>query len=90
LENLGAQDQSPIIQTRRGRKDDVLVTSEQREIALDDDAIETVLYQNEQAGKQLAEGFQRSPCPEYFVWQQDHRIEGRWESSGGATGGVAD
>jgi hypothetical protein len=43
--------------------DDVLGTSEQREIALDDDAIETVVYQNEQAAKQLAEGFHRSSFP---------------------------
>jgi hypothetical protein len=39
---------------------DVLRTSEQREIALDDDAIKTVVYKDKQAGKQLAEGFHRS------------------------------
>jgi len=43
--------------------DDVLGASEQREIALDDDAIETVVHQTQQAGKQLAKGFHRSSLP---------------------------
>src|SRR5437016_3332602 len=43
--------------------DDMLRTSEQGEIALDDDAIKTVVYKSEQAGKQLAEGFHRSSFP---------------------------
>jgi hypothetical protein len=43
--------------------DDVLRTSEQWEITLDDDAIETVVYKSEQAGKQLVEGFHRSSTP---------------------------
>jgi len=38
---------------------DVFRTGEQREIALNDDAIETVVYKNQQAGEQLAEGFHR-------------------------------
>ena len=56
--------------------DDVRRTSEQGEIALDDDAIKAVVYQDKQAGKQLAEGFHRSSflC---FCRQQDHRIEDR-------------
>src|SRR5206468_4998912 len=40
--------------------DDVLRSRQQREIALDDDAIETVIYQGEQAAKQLAKGLHRS------------------------------
>ncbi len=40
--------------------DDVLGSRQQREIALDDDAIETVIYKGEQAAKQLAKGFHRS------------------------------
>ena len=40
--------------------DDVLRARQQREVALDDDAIETVVYQDEQAAKQLAEGVHRS------------------------------
>jgi hypothetical protein len=43
--------------------DDVRRTSEQGEITLDDDAIETVVYQSQQAGKQLVEGFHRSSSP---------------------------
>src|SRR5437588_9656761 len=46
--------------------DDMLRTSEQGEIALDDDAIKTVVYKSEQAGKQLAEGFHRSSFPAYL------------------------
>src|SRR5215469_15937193 len=46
--------------------DDVLRPSEQREIALDDDAIETVVYKTQQAAKQLAKGFHRSSSPAYL------------------------
>lgn len=41
--------------------DDVLFTRQKRQIPLNDDAIETVIYKDEQAAKQLAEGFHRSP-----------------------------
>ena len=40
--------------------DDVLRSRQQREIALDDDAIETVIYKREQAAKQLVKSFHRS------------------------------
>src|SRR5206468_2574830 len=40
--------------------DDVLGSGQQGQIALDDDAIETVIYKGEQAAKQLAKGFHRS------------------------------
>jgi len=46
--------------------DDVLRRSEQGEIALDDDTVETVIYQRQQAGKQLVEGFHRSSSPAYL------------------------
>jgi len=38
----------------------VLRSCQQREVPLDDDAIETVVYKQEQAAKQLVEGFHRS------------------------------
>jgi hypothetical protein len=39
---------------------DVLGTGEQRDIPLDDDAVETVVYKSQQAAKQLGKGFHRS------------------------------
>jgi hypothetical protein len=68
---------------------DVRRTSEQREITLDDDAIKAVVYKDQQAGQQLAEGFHRSSflC---FCGQQDHRIEDRgspeWQTEASASG----
>jgi hypothetical protein len=40
--------------------DDVLGPRQQRQIALEDGALETVLYKGQQAAAQLAKGFQRS------------------------------
>jgi len=40
--------------------DDVLRAGEQREIPEDDDAIETVVYKNNEVGEQLRERFHRS------------------------------
>jgi hypothetical protein len=40
--------------------DDVRLARQQRQVALNDDAIETVVYKREQAAEQLAEGFHRS------------------------------
>ncbi len=40
--------------------DDVLLARQERQIALNDDAIETVVYKGEQAAKQLAKRFHRS------------------------------
>jgi len=34
-----------------------------RQVALDDDAVETVVYKSRQAAEQLAEGFHRSLLP---------------------------
>lgn len=41
--------------------DDVLGTRQQRQVPLDDDPVETVVYQSQQAAKQLVERFHRSP-----------------------------
>ena len=49
------------------KADDVLGTRQQRQIAEDDDAVETVVYQAEQAAKQPQKRFHRSSwvsCPE--------------------------
>src|SRR5206468_3878696 len=35
-------------------------TGQQRQISLDDDTVKTVVYKNQQAAKQFAEGFHRS------------------------------
>ena len=40
--------------------DDVLRPREQRQVPLDDDTVETMVYKSQQAAKQLAEGFHRS------------------------------
>jgi hypothetical protein len=41
--------------------DDVLGAGEQGQMTEDDDTVETVVYQGQQAAKQLCEGFHRSP-----------------------------
>jgi len=43
--------------------DDGLRTGEQREIARDDDALETVVYKSQQAGEPLVESFDRPSSP---------------------------
>ena len=40
--------------------DHVFGARQQRQIALDDDAVETVVYKSQQAAQQLGEGFHRS------------------------------
>ena len=60
--------------------DKVLRAGEQREIALDDDTVETVVYEDKQAGKQLAEGFHRSSFP-LFSWATRSSDGGPWKSS---------
>src|SRR6266436_3986349 len=42
-------------------------TGQQRQVALDDDAVETVIYKNQEALKELREGLHRSP-PQMFGW----------------------
>src|ERR1035438_3125647 len=52
------------------------------QVAVDDDAVETVVYKSQQTAKQLCEGFHRS-SPKTCT-QLDHRIEDRWKSRDGA------
>src|SRR5437660_588837 len=59
--------------------DDVLGPRQQRQIFLDDDTVETVVYKSQQAAEQLAEGFHRS-SPGAGLDTHDHRTEGRWKS----------
>src|SRR5229473_1192516 len=40
---------------------DVFGPGQQRQVSLDDDAVETVIYKNQEAFKKLREGFHRSP-----------------------------
>ena len=54
---------------------DVRGTRQQREISLNDDAIKTVVYKNQQASKQLAKRFHRS-LP-VFCRQPHHHIIGQ-------------
>src|SRR5690242_1834432 len=56
---------------------DVFRTRQQRQISLNDHAIETVIYQNQQVAEQLAKGFHRSSFPD----SSDNKILGqkdRW------------
>jgi hypothetical protein len=58
--------------------DDVFGTGQQGQVPLNDDAVETVVYKNQEAGKKLREGFHRSP-PQ-TVWLDTKIIcpGGRW------------
>jgi hypothetical protein len=58
--------------------DDVFGTGQQGQVPLDDDAVETVVYKNQEACKKLLEGFHRSP-PQ-TVWLDTKIIcpGGRW------------
>src|SRR5260370_9618205 len=53
---------------------DVFGPGQQRQVSLDDDAVETVIYKNQEAFKKLREGFHRSPplmfgsTPKSSVW----------------------
>ena len=58
---------------------DMLRPRQQRQVPLDDDAVETVIYKNQEALKELREGFHRSP-PLMFGWIP--------KSSVRATGGI--
>jgi hypothetical protein len=44
---------------------DMLGPGQQRQVALNDKAVETVIYKNQEAFKELLEGFHRSP-PQMF------------------------
>src|SRR5207302_1034015 len=58
---------------------DVLGPGQQGQVSLDDDAVETVIYKNQEAFKKLRKGFHRSP-PQWFGWIP--------KSSVRATGGI--
>src|SRR6476646_511115 len=62
--------------------DDVFRTGQQRQVSLDDDAVETVIYKNQEACKELREGFHRSPPQK--VWLDTKIIcpGDRWNQPG--------
>jgi hypothetical protein len=62
--------------------DNVFGTGQQGQVPLDDDAVETVVYKNQEACKKLLEGFPRSP-PQ-TVWLDTKIIcpGGRWNQAG--------
>src|SRR6266496_5335804 len=63
--------------------DDVCVAAQQRQVALDDDAVETVVNKDQEAFQQLREDFHRSPPPQRFLTrQQDHLSGDRWNQPG--------
>src|SRR5260370_31903709 len=58
---------------------DVFGPGQKRQVPLDDDAVETVIYKNQEAFKKLREGFHRSP-PLIFGWIPKSSVQ--------ATGGI--
>jgi hypothetical protein len=46
---------------------DMRGTGQQGQVSLDDDTVKTVIYKNQEAFKELREGFHRSP-PQMFGW----------------------
>ena len=59
---------------------DVLRAGEQRQMAEDDDTVETVVYESQQAAEQLGKFFHRSSSSPALGWHQEHGTEGRWRS----------
>src|SRR4051794_35128379 len=57
----------------------VLRPCQQRNVAQNDNAVETVVYKSQHAAKQRCEGFHRS-SPVVLLQQQDHRTDGCWKS----------
>src|SRR3982751_5059585 len=57
----------------------VLRPRQQRNVAQNDNAVETVVYKSQHAAKQRCEGFHRS-SPVVLLQQQDHRTDGWWKS----------
>src|SRR5438445_1218911 len=55
---------------------DVLRPGQQGQVSLDDDAVETVIYKNQEALKELREGFHRSPPSDALAGYQNH-LSGR-------------
>jgi S1-C subfamily serine protease len=57
---------------------DVFGTGQQRHVPLDDYAVETVIYKNQKAFKQLREGFHRSRPQIFWSDNQNHLSCDRW------------
>src|SRR3954447_9161469 len=57
----------------------VLRPCQQRNVAQNDNAVETVVYKSQHAAKQRCEGVHRS-SPVVLLQQQDHRTDGWWKS----------
>jgi len=68
--------------------DDVLGTGEQRQVSKDDYAIETVVYESNEAAEQLRKGVHRSPRS-FLSWQKDDRAGDRDFQARGALPGPA-
>jgi hypothetical protein len=51
---------------------DVLGPGEQWQVSLDDDSVETVIYKNQEAFKELRKGFHRSPPSDVWSLNQNH------------------
>ena len=51
---------------------DVFGPGQQRHVPLDDDAVETVIYKNQEAFQELREGFHRSPPQIFWSDNQNH------------------
>ena len=51
---------------------DVFGPGQQRQVSLDDDAVETVIYKNQEAFEELRKGFHRSPPSDVWSLNQNH------------------
>src|SRR5207253_7051644 len=63
----------------RERSGDVLGAGEQGQMTQNDETVETVVYQSQQAAKQLCKCLHRS-LPLTLLRQQNHRTKDRWRS----------
>ncbi len=59
---------------------DVLRASEQWQVAEDDDAVETVIYECQQPPNSRAKSSIGPLPPLRLTWHQEHRTEDRWKS----------
>ena len=59
---------------------DVFRAREKRQMAEDDDTVETVVYESQQAAKQSGKFFHRSSSSPALGWHREHGTEGRWRS----------
>jgi len=63
--------------------DDVFGTGQPRQVSLDDDAVETVISKNQEAFKELREGFHRSPPQKVWLDTKINCPGDRWNQPGG-------